>query len=393
MKRTDRADHRFIKIVVHAIFILSGVTTVMIGQVLPIISRRFDLNDLQSGYFFPAQFSGSVLGTLFTEWFGRWNKYIPATIIGCVSMAAGVLLMDSDSLYPCLFGFFVNGVGVGLTLPSINMLVLEMSPHRPAAALNILNFCWGIGAILCKPFIDTFSSGSSIRGAALLLVIPLAVAAALTFVFGKGVERTPADKTDPVAAELSPSTAIWSTRMAWVLALFNFIHVGFESGVGGWLTTYSERIDYAASVRVLSPTFVFYVFFVMGRGIAPVFFRFLNENNSMLISLVIILAGMLVTLTADSALVLTCGAALSGLGTASVFPTSLARFGRVFGPTASRRAMPLFISGTIGSIVITWLIGFFSDRIGDLRSGMYVLAVSICLLIILQIGIGLKTAK
>jgi len=30
-------------------------------------------------------------------------------------------------------------------------------------------------------------------------------------------------------------TAIWSTSLAWVLALFNFIHVGFESGIGGWL--------------------------------------------------------------------------------------------------------------------------------------------------------------
>ena len=82
---------------------------------------------------------------------------------------------------------------------------------------------------------------------------------------------------------------------------------------------------------------------------------------------------------------------MSGLGTSSIFPTSLSRFGRVFGSQAVRRAMPLFIAGTFGSIAITWLIGFFSDKIGDLRSGMYVLAVCIGLLIILQIGIGLKT--
>jgi fucose permease len=388
MTTVDKADNRPIKIVLHAVFLLSGVTTIIIGQVLPIISNRFSLNDLEAGYFFPAQFSGSVLGTFLTNWFGRNHKYLAATIFGCLSMAAGTLLMNAGSLYVSLLGFFVNGVGVGLTLPSINMLILEMSPLRPASALNVLNFCWGLGAILCKPFIDTFSNGTSILTATLLLAVPLVIAAGLTVVYGKGIEHPPAAEID--AAEPA-KTDIWTTTLAWTLALFNFIHVGFESGVGGWLTTYSERIDYAASIRVLSPTFIFYVFFVVGRGVAPLYFRFLNENRSMLISLIVILAGMGITLTADSALILSVGAALSGLGTSSVFPTSLARFGRVFGSEAARRAMPLFISGTVGSIVITWLIGFFSNRVGDLRSGMYVLVVSIVLLIALQIGIGLRT--
>ena len=392
MTPANQADNRPINIVLHGVFLLSGVTTVIIGQVLPIVSKRFSLNDLEAGFFFPAQFSGSVLGTLLTNWFGHNHKYVSATVIGCVAMAAGVLLMNTNSLYVCLSGFFMNGVGVGLTLPSVNMLILEMNPLRAASALNVLNFCWGLGAILCKPFIDTFSSGNSFLTAALLLSIPLAAAAGSAVIFGKRIERPPVIDANEEANEPEPArTPIWTTTLAWVLALFNFIHVGFESGVGGWLTTYSERIDYAASIRVLSPTLIFYAFFVVGRGIAPFFFKFVNENRAMLISLIIILAGMIVTLTADSALVLSLGAALSGFGTSSVFPTSLARFGRVFGTSAARRAMPLFIAGTLGSIVITWLIGFFSNRVGDLRSGMYVLAVSIVLLIILQIGIGLRT--
>jgi len=88
---------------------------------------------------------------------------------------------------------------------------------------------------------------------------------------------------------------------------------------------------------------------------------------------------------------LSIGAALSGFGTSSVFPTSLARFRRVFGESATRRAMPLFIAGTSGSIAITWLIGFFSNRAGDLRSGMYVLLVGIVALVLLQIVIMGRT--
>ena len=388
MTLAEKPDNRPITGVLHAVFLLSGITTVMIGQVLPMIMRRFSLNDLEVSYFFPAFFSGSLLGTYFTGWFGRNHKYVHATALGCLLMGAGVLMMNAGSQYVCMSGFCLNGIGVGLTLPSINMLILELNPLRSAPALNVLNFCWGVGAILCKPFIDTFSSGNSIFMATVLLAAPLIIATGLTVFLGRGTEPAPVIDID---AEQPTKTAIWSTSFAWVLAFFNFIHVGFESGVGGWLTTYSERIDYAASVRVLSPTVIFYVFFVVGRGVAPLYFRFLTENRAILISLLVILAGMGVTLTADSAIVLSIGAGMSGLGTSSIFPTSVSRFGRVFGSQAIRRAMPLFISGTLGGITITWLIGFFSNRIGDLRSGMYVLAVCIGLLMILQIGIGLKT--
>ena len=384
-------NNRSIKLLLHFVFLLSGTTTILIGQVLPMITKRFSLNDLEGGNFFPAQFSGSILGTFLTDWFGRKHKYRVAIVLGCISMAGGVLLMNSGLVYLCMFGFFVNGLGVGLTLPSVNMLILEMNPLRGAPALNILNFCWGIGAILCKPFVDFFSSGTSIVYATVLLAGPLLVCSAALGFWGKGIETPAADRSD----QASPVSqiAIWTTVLAWILALFNFIHVGFESGIGGWLTTYSERIDYAASIRVLSPTFIFYVLFVAGRGIAPVFFKFLSENVSMLISLVIILAGMAVTLVADSALTLSLGAALSGFGTSSVFPTSLARFRRIFGESATRRAMPLFIAGTSGSIAITWLIGFFSNRVGDLRSGMYVLFVGIVALVLLQIVIMVRTGR
>ncbi|MEP6847243.1 MAG: MFS transporter [Acidobacteriota bacterium] len=382
-RRTNQ--NRTITIVLHAVFVLSGFTTIMIGQVLPVMTARFSLNDLEAGYFFPSQFGGSLLGTYLTSWFGRNHKYVPATVFGCLFMAGGVLLMNSSSYFTCLIAFALNGIGVGLTLPSVNMLVLEMNPSRPASALNILNFCWGVGAILCKPFIDTFSSGSSILTATLLIVAALMVAAGLAAIFGKGVEIAPILSSD---TEEPTRTEIWTTSIAWILAIFNFIHVGFESGIGGWLTTFSERIDYDASVRVLSPTFVYFVFFVIGRGVAPLYLRFLNENRAILLGLALILAGMAVTLAAHSTDALLLGAILSGFGTSSIFPTSLARFGRIFGDQAIRRAMPLFIAGNLGSIAITWLIGFFSNRVGDLRSGMYVLAVSVILLIVIQLVIS-----
>jgi hypothetical protein len=44
-----------------------------------------------------------------------------------------------------------------------------MNPTRSAAALNILNFFWGVGAIVSKPFVDLTSARTSIVATTVIL--------------------------------------------------------------------------------------------------------------------------------------------------------------------------------------------------------------------------------
>ena len=378
---------RLVKVTLHAIFFLSGITTVLIGQVLPIFARHFSLNDLQASYFFPAQFAGSLAGTYFTSLFARRNAFLAATVIGGILMATGVLLMNVDLFSVCLVGFLINGLGVGMTLPSINMLILEMNTDRPGAALNILNFCWGLGAILSKPFVDLFSTADTIGLTTFVLAAPLFAATFLLFVATGKKQASPAHASEANETDAIP---IWTMPIAWMIAIFNFIHVGFESGIGGWLTTYTGRLDGQPLLHWISPTLLYFSFFVIGRGVAPVLFRFLNENKMLMLGLMIVLTGMILTLSAGTVIGLSLGASVAGFGTSWLFPTNVARFSRTFGPTATRRATPLFICGTLGAASSTWLIGFISDKTGSLRSGMFVLIVAVLLLIVLQIGLSLR---
>ena len=374
------------KIVLHVIFFLSGITTVLIGQVLPVLAKHFSLSDLQVSYFFPAQFAGSLIGTLLTSIAGRRNMYFAATIAGSLLMAGGILLMNVDIFAVCLLGFAINGMGIGLTLPAINMLILEMNPDRAGSALSVLNFCWGLGAIVCKPFVDLFGTADHLGMTTWLLAIPIAIGAAALFLLGGGRRET----TNDTSADDEDTTPIWKTPIAWMIAAFNFIHVGFESGIGGWLTTYTGRVPGDPLANWMSPTLLFFSFFVLGRGFAPVLYRFLNESKMLILGLLIILIGMAVILSAPTVLALSLGATIAGFGTSWIFPTNVARFSQTFGPTASRRATPLFICGTLGAAASTWLIGYISDRTGSLHSGMYVLLAAVMLLIILQIAIGTR---
>lgn len=386
------SDNRNLKVPLHIVYFLSGIATVLIGQILPILSVNFALNDLQAGYFFPSQFAGSLIGTLLTGWFGRRNNFVLATIIGCSAMGIGVIIMGVGILPVCLLGFAINGFGIGLTLPSTNMLVLEMSPSNSASALSVLNFCWGVGAIFCKPFVDIVTSGSGLLPMTIILAIPLLVLAVYIGFSQRMFDKKPSEAIAVPDSDES-QIPIWTTPMAWAIALFNFILIGFESGMGGWLTTYAERLHGEPVLRLLSPTFLFFLFFVIGRGVAPIFFRFLREERVLLLDLGIMLTGMLVILSTGSLWWLGVGAAVAGFGSSSVFPTNLSRFTRTFGPTATRRATPLFICGTLGATSVTWLIGFLSNRTGTLQAGMLLLLACVAALMILQSVLIIKSVK
>lgn len=376
-----------VKILLHAVFFLSGIATVFIGPALPVLAGQFHLNDLQVSYFFPAQFSGSLFGTFLTYNFGKRNKFFTATLLGSFLMIAGMLIMNSGSLPLCLLGFAINGTGIGLTLPSINMLILEMSGERAASALSILNFFWGVGAIICSPFVGVLSKGTSIFLPTVIIAAALFIPAAFILMTPRGKENV----QDENAAEPdAPATPIWTNPVAWVIAAFNFIHVGFESGMGGWLPTYTGRVEGAPIVHWISPTLIFFLFFVLGRGVAPFFFKFLNENKMLLLGLTIVLGGMGVLLFARNVGLLSVGGMIAGFGTSWIFPTNVSRFSKTFGPTATRRATPLFILGTLGAASTTWLIGFLSDKYKDLRTGMFVLLASAILLLIIQSFLSLR---
>jgi fucose permease len=384
-----------LKALLHIIFFLSGIATVLIGQVLPILARHFRLDDLQVSFFFPAQFAGSVCGTLMSSRFARANNYMSSAMLGGIALAAGELLLNFDSYGVCIAGFVFVGLGVGLTLPSINMMIIEVNAERAAAALTVLNFCWGVGAILSKPFVDIFSTADDLQWTTVILAVPLVLfSAALRIAAhpGRAADSPPA--TAGVSQGNSPQTdaPIWRTPLAWAIALFNFIHVGFESGMGGWLTTYAGRVEGEPVRQWLSPTLLYFLFFVVGRGVAPILFRYLNENKMLFLGLAIVLAGMIVTLSAGSTATLSLGAMIAGFGTSWIFPTNVARFSKTFGAAASRRATPLFVSGTFGAAISTWLIGFVSDRAGNLRAGMLILLASILLLLLLQTLLALLAA-
>jgi len=118
--------------VAHAAFIPTGIVTVLLGPVLPALSARWLLNDAQAGEFFTAQFMASILGVALSGALVPRSGYRLAMIIGLVFMAAGVGFLPLGSRFVGLAGVACYGVGLGLTIPTCNLLVAEVNPANRA---------------------------------------------------------------------------------------------------------------------------------------------------------------------------------------------------------------------------------------------------------------------
>lgn len=368
-------DLKFLKYYTLFGFFVIGIVTVLLGQVLPVLSSRLSLNDAESGLLLSAQFAGALLGTLSVGQLIRRLGFPAASLIGLILIALGLPALNSHSFVVCWFGIFVYGSGIGMAIPAVNLLTIEFTPpERQSSAVNLLNFGWGVGAICSQPFAAAMSAGNSLVLLTVTLVVAL-LAVAICFIFVIRKSRGGAD--DDSMPE--PPARIWSRPDAWLFVAFAFFTIGVEGGIHGWLTTYSESVSSSG----VSATVVYFFFYVVGRGVASFVSRSMPENKLITLCSALMLIG--VSLIVMSEALLFIGAAIAGLGCSAIFPTNMVRFAKVFGSGATRNATPIFISGTAGAAAITTLVGFASFRLGNLRWGIAVILTSALFVFVLQV--------
>ena len=351
----------------HAAFVLTGVMTTLLGPMLPVFSARWTLSDSQAGYLFTAQFATSILGVAVSSVLVHRYGYRLTIVFGLGFMAVGAGLLAEANWIVGLVSVCIYGFGLGLTIPTANLLIAKLHRDRRAAALNLLNFSWGIGAVGC-PFVVAALQGSQ-RTSLLLLGMTMCLG---LVAISLGCIRMPDDaKADsPKAPALD--TRIWKSRFVPVLGALFFIYVGTESSIGGWVASYARRIDVSSGTFwALTPSF-FWGALLLGRALAPVILRHLRETTLASAGLVLASLGILVLLIANTMALVVAGASLAGFGLASVFPINIAMLSQWFGEMASRIGGVMFALSSLGGATVPWLVGALSSRFGSLRVGLTV---------------------
>jgi fucose permease len=355
-------------IAANAAFVPIGIVTILLGPMLPILSARWSLNYGQAGSLFTAQFVASTFAVLLSGLLVSRLGFRFAINAGLLAMAVALALLPFSSYFPGLACIALYGAGLGLAVPAANLLVAEVNPTRRSAALNTLNFSWSVGAVAC-PFLVAAAARS--QHVALLLIT---VSGCLLLVL-MGIAAMPGQSAGPPASTddgKNPSLFEWRTSAFRVLCLLFFFYVGAENAFGGWIASYAKTLTSSSSVRALMTPSFFYSALMIGRLLAPLLLRTIDEIKLARAGLVVACAGMASLLLSHSMPSVTVSASIAGLGCSAVYPITIALLSREFGSAASRVGSIMFTMGNLGGASLPWLVGFSSDRFGSLKVGLAV---------------------
>jgi len=354
----------------HAVHVLAGLGTMLLGPILPLLIARWHLLDSQAGLLLMAQFIGATTGGITVS-----SKLARDMLVGMLAAGVGFLAFAlAPSFLLALPALAVGGFGVGRIIATVNIIGGARYPANRGVALARLNFTWSLGALL-SPLL-----------AAWLVSVPLlarlTVFAALFIVCaGAMTAQLLSPRTPDVMLTSGASETRFPPRLFLYFAALLFLYGGLETCLSGWLTTYALR--YGRTSLVLSEyTMVLLLCgLTAGRALASWLHTRLRETTLQRLALVLsaVLAAALAA--AREASWIAALAVLLGVALAPIFPATFAIFMGNH-PPARTAGIVLAASG-IGAASLPWLMGVISTRAGSLQIALVLpVAAALALLVL-----------
>lgn len=357
-------------------FLPTGVLTTLLGPMLPVLMARWSLDDTQAGNLFLVQFLASVVGVQLSGALLARLGYRPAFLLGLAFMAVGAATLFAGSMWLGMASVGVYGLGLGLIVPTDSLLIAEISQESRSSAVNLLNFFWGTGAVLCSLMVAWAAAHKMLPfflGSVSAFLVGLAVATR-SLPFPAAAATT---KTRPGWRELARNPVIW------LFAAVFFLYPGAETAVGGWIGSYVSRLGpMGARWAALMPAF-FWAALTVGRALGTVLLGSLPEGRVLRAGFATATAGIILLLVATTLSGVILGALITGLSFATLYPINVARFSQHFGVAARSIGATMFSLASVGPAVISWMVGVTSQQTGSLRAGLLLpLGATIALLVI-----------
>jgi fucose permease len=288
-------------------------------------------------------------------------------------MALGIATLYIGSSGLGLAAVAAYGFGLGLIIPADNLLIAEVSAGSAAGALSLLNFFWGVGAVLCSLSIAWANAHK-------LLPFFLGSVALLLVLLALGVRHLPFP--GPMKTSDSPISwrEIWRTPAVWLFAAVFFLYPGAETAVGGWIGSYVTRLGSHPEIGPLMPAF-FWAALTLGRGAGSGLLHWLPERRVLIGGFALGTVGVGLLLWSSSLLQVIASALITGLSFSTLYPITIARLSRRFGVATRSIGSIMFSMASVGPAVVPWTVGVISNATGNLRAGLGVaLAATVVLL-------------
>jgi fucose permease len=361
-------------------FVTIGLLSAAVGPLLPALARQTGSPLGALGALISALFAGALVAQVVC---GPLNDQLgarPVLVAGLALVALGAAgIASSHALALTLCYGVVAGIGHGAIDLGTSVLVAVTFVRRSVVALNLLNVFFGLGAAAGPAVVSLALErwGTPLPVLWLLMALAVALAPLLALL----------PLPPPVAQTASIEKAaltIYRAPLLWLLAGLVLLYVGLENGLGGWIAVYIQRTTALTLAEGALVASVFWGALTVGRLLAVIAgarLAALTSRALLLASVATALVGALALLAGAGNAGLTIAAVtLIGLGFGPIFPTVMAITMGAF-PSGPGRAVGVAqTAGSVGGIVIPWLLGLVLLGLGPQSGALFVAAGALALL-------------
>ena len=369
-------------------FVAVGLVVASIGPALPALARQTDRTLAQLGTLFIALFGGGLLAqSLSGPISDRFGRRVVLVVASAMFGSAALAMSFSTRLSIVLLFATLLGIGYGGVSLSVNVLSSELTPHRRASTLNLVNVFFGAGAIAGPLFAGLALEwwGTPLpalqTGAALALLIAPAAALVDLPVSPRLSTATPTTQESQDTRERTTEPGV-SSAFVWSAAVLIAIYAGSESSVGSWMPIYLRRTTTLNDVQAATITSVFWASLCAGRVLAVIVGLRMAADRLLMASFVASAVGAGVLFAGHGVVWLTAlGLLVLGLAFGPIYPTIMAVVTAAYPRTAGAAASRLGALASIGGMILPSAHGLLLTRVGTWSSVAVTFAAALTMLL------------
>ena len=386
--RLDKRE-KFILNAVFYVFFVNGIFAMIMGSLLPLISREYNLSDTMSGSLISMHslgnlISGFAAGVL-PLYIGRKRSIVMLSSFVTIGF---ILMIITGNPYILLLAFLFTGISRGSVSNFNNTMVNEVSDSSPSA-LSFLHSVFAVGAIIA-PILVIFSTRiAGDNGWKLSAIIIIIMTSLSIFMFSR------MDMKEKVKAKAGrKGYEFLKSEVFWINAGILFFYLAGESTINGWIVKYFVDAEIMTIGYAQLLASILWVAILVGRITVSFYGDRVRKDTILIVTTSGTVLFYLLLLSTTNVTVITIAIIGIGLSMAGIYPTTVSKVGKTIKDYPMAMGV-LLVLGGVGAIVMPILTGALSDALG-IFAGMSAIVVVLILMmtfVILSIIQGKREAK
>lgn len=355
-----------------------GISMITLGSVLPALTAKLDLNNLQTTAlvtFLPlGVLAGSLIFGPIVDRFGHKALLVPS----CVIVLLGLEGISFFSNIPMLqLSIVCIGLGGGILNGETNALVADISNEsEKGSRLSFLGMFYGLGAlgipVLLGALSEHYTYETILQGIGIVMLIGILFCIPIRFPAPKQAQGFP----------IKAGLGLLKESSLLLLSIILFFQSGIEGVCNNWSTLYLGQTTDIPANRALIALTCMVAGLTIARILLVILFKKIKQEKVLSCSLVLTAIGFSLLTFSPGFTRAAIGMVVIGAGLASTFPVILSIIGSRYASLSGTAFGVALVVALTGQTLLNSLMGIASQKI-SIEVYPYLMITSLIIMLLL----------